>query len=46
MINERVQGCIADTLTNPNDVWGLISKPSRQLTDSCLIVNYLDARML
>ena len=25
---------------------GLISKPSRQLADSCLMVNYLDARML
>ena len=42
MINERVQGCIADTLT----ISPFISKPSRQLADSCQTVNYLFIKIL
>ena len=42
MINERVQGCIADTLTGIP----LISKPSRQLADNRQMVNYLFVRVL
>ncbi|WP_337809602.1 hypothetical protein, partial [Prevotella pectinovora] len=43
MINERVQGCIADTLTD-NSLF--ISKPSRQLADNCLTANGLIASIL
>ena len=43
MINERVQGGIADTLTLKIP---LISKPSRQLADNRQVVNYLSVRIL
>ena len=43
MINERVQGCIADTLT---DNFSHLSKPSRQFADSCQVVNCLVVNIL
>ena len=43
MINERVQGCIADTLTF---AFPFISQPSRQLPDNRKTANYLLIRIL